>query len=117
MSYEVWVRAHNPRTMVVIAETLICVSEDRLLAEKRAEQEVSPISDMFGPYVLEQQPVITTETRAPSWGRFMRVYERIKDQGPRLRPEHGSPYGSIRCECGRLTALGAKHCYHCGALI
>lgn len=70
MKYQVWVKAHDPKTLAVIAETLGFEHEDRLEAERYNEvlQPAAVAAYLFGDYVLAQKPLYRAETRIPGWG-------------------------------------------------
>lgn len=54
MKYQVWVKAHDPKTLAVIAEVLVFEHEIRLEAEKLAEIPRADEMLLFGPFVLHQ---------------------------------------------------------------
>jgi len=68
MKYQVWIKAHDRKTLAVIAQVQVFDDGDRLECERIAETyEINP-SVLFGPVVCEQDPIFSTETRIPGWG-------------------------------------------------
>lgn len=105
MKYQVWIKAHDPKTLAVIGEVLIFEHEDRLVAEQRAEGDL-PLVDgalYFGDYVLVQKPLYRTENRIPGWGTT---------PGP-------SSTNNQRCECSNKmeSQIFRGRCVYCSRVM
>lgn len=127
MKYQVWIKAHDPKTLVVIAETLVFENEDRLECEKIAESCTIDPGSIFGPVVWATKvPLYTTETRTPGWGALVeaaRVSPTTGISSITVVAGSGGVGGGVspapparQCrnsDCGKISFTNKTRCPHC----
>lgn len=133
MKYQVWVIARDPKTLHPIAEVLVFENEDRLKAD-RYNESYPRTSDnarfLFGPVVLGQCPIYSTETRIPGWGAVVAMQYAPGDPDRQGQAKiiggggysgaggAGGPASSFNGAGGSVGGAGSgggKACAHCGA--
>lgn len=120
MKYQVWIKAHDPKTLAVIGEVLIFEHEDRLVAEQRAEGDLPLVNGAlyFGDYVLVQKPLYRTENRIPGWGKIVSKTTAQVESAFKLPKSAGGNPIQQRCQCRNPPQQpNCGRCLDCGRAV